>query len=175
MGVIFGSTGGGINMGAKEKNEIRILVVDDEVEIADTFRDILSDAGYAATQAYDGREALDKFRAGDFHLVVTDIKMPGIDGIELLETIKMIDKKVEVIIFTGYGSIESVKKALKLGAYDYLEKPVQKDKFLITVEHALERNALSKQLGVFKGMSLALIISIPLWMILGIVLAFVWR
>ena len=101
--------------------------------------------------------------------------MPGIDGIELLETIKMINKKVEVIIFTGYGSIESVKKALKLGAYDYLEKPVQKDKFLIAVEHALERNALSKQLGASKGISLALIISIPLWMILGIVLAFVWR
>ena len=138
-------------------------------------KDFLSNAGYAATQAYSGREALAKFHEGDFRVVVTDLMMPDIDGIELLEKIKRIDKKVAVIVFTGYGTIESAIRAIKAGAYDFLEKPVQNEKLRIVVERALERNALSRQLGIFKGMTLALLICIPLWLILGIVLALLRR
>jgi len=162
-------------VGAKEKNDIRILVVDDNVEIADTVKEFLSNLGYSVTAVYDGREALARFQEGDFQLVITDLKMPEIDGIELLETIKKIDNKVAVIVVTGYGTIESAIKAIKGGAYDFFEKPLQMEELRIIVERALERYDLSKQLGVFKGLILALLISIPLWLILGIVLALVWR
>ncbi|MFH1953985.1 MAG: response regulator [Pseudomonadota bacterium] len=162
-------------MGAKDKNDIRILVVDDDVEIADTVKEFLSNTGYSVTAVSGGREALTRFREGDFQLVITDLKMPEIDGIELLETIKKIDRKVSVVVITGYGTIESAVKAIKLGAYDFIQKPLRLRELRIVVERALEKYDLSKQLGVFKGLTLALLISIPLWLILGIVLALVWK
>jgi DNA-binding NtrC family response regulator len=162
-------------MTAKNKKDINILVVDDEVELADTVRDYLSRAGYNVTSAYNGREALDKFHAGDFQLILTDIKMPEIDGLELLEAIKTIDDKVAVIVFTGYGTIKSAIKAIKAGAYDFIQKPMQMEKLPIIVDRAVEKVTLSKQLGVFKGMTLALLISIPVWLILGIIMAYVWK
>lgn len=162
-------------MGAKDKKDIRILVVDDDVEVADTVKEFLSHAGYSVTAVYGGREALTRFREGNFQLVITDLKMPEIDGIELLETIKTIDNKVSVVVITGYGTIESAVKAIKLGAYDFIQKPLRLRELRIIVERALEKYALSRQLGVFKGMTLALLISIPFWLVLGIVLALVWR
>lgn len=153
----------------------KILVVDDDVEVADTVKDFLSDLGYSVTKAYGGREALARFQEGDFQLVVTDLKMPEIDGMELLQMVKGIDSKVSVVVITGFGTIESAVKAIKLGAYDFIQKPLRLKELQIIVERALEKYDLSKQLGVFKGMTLALLISIPLWLALGIVLALVWR
>lgn len=162
-------------MGIKDKNDIRILVVDDDVEVADTVKEFLSKSGYSATAVYGGREALTRFREGDFQLVITDLKMPEIDGIDLLQTVKEIDSKVSVVVITGYGTIESAVKAIKLGAYDFIQKPLRLRELRIIVERALEKYSLARQLAVFKGLTLALLISIPLWLILGIVLALVWR
>ena len=159
----------------KAKKEVRILVVDDDVEVADTVKDFLSDLGYSITKAYGGREALARFQEGDFQLVVTDLKMPEIDGMELLQMVKGIDSKVSVVVITGFGTIEVAVKAIKLGAYDFIQKPLRLKELQIIIERALERYSLARQLGIFKGLTLALLISIPLWLVLGIVLVLLWR
>lgn len=157
------------------RKDAKILVVDDDREVADMVKDFLSDLGYSVTKAYGGREALARFQEGDFQLVITDLKMPEIDGVELLETIKKIDNKVAFIVVTGYGTIESAVKAIKAGAYDFIEKPLRMEQLRIIVERALERYSLARQLGIFKGLTLALLVSIPLWLVLGIVLVLLWR
>jgi len=157
------------------KRDIKILVVDDQQQVADTVVEIMSRAGYSATAAYGGMEAVKRFQEGDYQLVITDLKMPEVNGMDLLKTIKGIDAKVPVIVVTGYGTVKKAVEAIKIGAYDFIEKPVDRDKLELIVERALERYDLSKQLSVFKGLTLALLISIPFWLILGIVLVLLWR
>lgn len=162
-------------MGEKNKSDIHILVVDDQPEVADTVVEIMTRAGYSAAAAYSGMEAVRRFQEGIFQLVITDLKMPEINGMDLLMTVKEIDGRIPVIVVTGYGTIQKAVEAIKNGAYDFIEKPVDRDKLILIVERALERHSLFKQLGVFRGLTLALTISIPFWLILGIVLAKVWK
>jgi len=157
------------------KKEANILVVDDDKVLADNLVEYLSKFGYSATAAYGGREALAKFEQGDFQLVITDLKMPEMDGIELLDAVKKLDSRVMVMVITGYSTIESAVTAIKKGAYDFIPKPFQMEELEIIVKRALERHTLFRQLGIFRGLTLALIISIPFWLILGIVLALVWK
>ncbi len=160
---------------AIDREDARILVVDDDKELADGLVESLSNLGYLAAAAYGGREALTRFEQGAFQLVITDLKMPDMDGMELLEAVKARDKQAVVIVITGYGTIESAVKAITNGAYDFITKPIKMEELEVIIDRALERHAMSKQLGVFKGLTLALIISVPLWLILGIVLAVLWR
>ena len=157
------------------KKEANILVVDDEKQAADMLVDYLSNLGYQTVAAYSGHDALSKFKDGDFQLVITDLKMPEMDGMELLDAVKELDSRVMVMVITGYGTIESAVAALKKGAYDYIPKPFKMDELEMIVNRALERHTIFRQLGVFRGLTLALIISIPFWLILGIVLARVWK
>ena len=106
------------------RKDAKILVVDDDVELADTLTDYLSEQGYSTTKAYSGNEALNLLRERDFNLVVTDLKMPEIDGMDLLQLVKQIDRKVPVVLITGYGTIETAVQAIKLGAYDFIQKPL---------------------------------------------------
>jgi len=157
------------------KKEARILVVDDDKVLADNLVEYLSKLGYQASPAYGGREGLTEFEQGDFQLVITDLKMPEMDGMELLEAVKALDRRVVVMVITGYGSIESAVDAIKKGAYDYIPKPFKMEELEVIVNRALERHTLLRQLGVFRGLTLALIISVPFWLILGIILALVWK
>ena len=157
------------------KKEARILVVDDDKELADNLVEYLSKLGYQAAPAYGGREALSRFEQGDFQLVITDLKMPEMDGMELLEAVKALDRRVVAMVITGYGTIESAVDAIKKGAYDYIPKPFKMEELEVIVSRALERHTLLRQLGVFRGLTLALIISVPFWLILGIILALVWK
>jgi DNA-binding NtrC family response regulator len=157
------------------KKDAKILVVDDDKALADNLVEYLSKLGYQAAPAYGGREALTMFEQGDFQLVITDLKMPEMDGMELLEAVKALDRRVVVMVITGYGTIESAVAALKKGAYDYIPKPFQMDELEVIVNRALERHTIFRQLGVFRGLTLALIISVPFWLVLGIILALVWK
>ena len=158
------------------KRDMEILVVDDQQQVANTVVEIMSRAGYSATAAYGGMEAVKRFQeGGDYQLVITDLKMPEVNGMDLLKSIKGIDAKVPVIVVTGHGTVKKAVEAIKIGAYDFIEKPVDRDKLELIVKRALERYDLSKQLRVFKGLTLALFISIPFWLILGIVLVLLWR
>jgi two-component system response regulator AtoC len=159
---------------AFDKQDARILVVDDDKELADGLVEHLSNLGYSTTAAYSGREGLSRFENGDFQVVITELKMPDMDGMDSLEAVKARYKRAVVMVITGYGTIESAVKAMKKGAYDYISKPVNMKELEVIINRALERHRLSRGLGTFKGLTLALIISVPLWLILGIVFALLW-
>lgn len=155
--------------------DANILVVDDDRELADLAVEYLTTLGYKATPVYGGKEAFDLFSKGDFQVVITDLVMPDMNGMELLEAVKRIDKQVPVIVITGHGTVESAVEAIKKGAYDYLPKPIRMGEVEVIVKRALERQTLAKQLGLFRGLTLALLISIPFWLILGIILTLLFK
>ena len=155
-------------MGSKEA---RILIIDDDKEFAQSLAEHMTESGYSISVAHDGREGLDKFRKGDFHVVLTDLQMPVMDGMELLHEIKRQDNRSVVVVITGFGTIEAAVRATKEGAYDFIAKPIKFDQLDVVVARALEKRGLVKQLDFFRGLTLAVLVSIPLWLILGIILA----
>ena len=124
------------NQGTKAK-EKTILVVDDEDEIRESVGEILSDEGYRVLEASDGAKVLDLIRKQRPHLVLLDIWMPEVDGIGLLKEIKEQEPAVEVIMISGHGNIHTAVTAVKLGAFDFIEKPLSLDGLLVTVRRAL--------------------------------------
>lgn len=158
-----------------EKQKARILVVDDDKHLADNLVEYLLKLGYQATAAYGGREAVSRFEKESFHLVITDLMMPEMSGLEVLEAVKSLDSRVIVLVITGYGTIESAVAAIKKGAYDFIPKPFKMNELEVVIGRALERHALFRQLGVFRGLSIGLMISVPFWMVLGIVMALAWK
>ena len=157
-----------------QNDDARILVVDDDRELADILVDYLSKLGYQAVAAYGGIDGLERFKSGVFQMVIADFKMPEFDGMELLKAIKEIDSKVVVLMITGYGSIDTAVAAIKEGAYDFIPKPFDLKALEIIVSRAMERHTLSKRLGMFRGITLAMIISVPVWLALGITLAWLF-
>jgi DNA-binding NtrC family response regulator len=105
----------------------KILVVDDEQVICDSVKKILTRKGYSVDTALSANEALEKIQMRNFDLVITDIMMPELDGIDFLKFLKENYGEIDVIMITGYPSIESTVKAIKLGAFDYLQKPFTPD------------------------------------------------
>ncbi|MBU1985609.1 MAG: response regulator [Proteobacteria bacterium] len=121
-----------------------ILVVDDEPEITKVISEYLGAQGFRVTRAASGEEALACFAANSFPLVITDMKMPGLSGLDLLRKVKAQDEDTEVIILTGYGTMENAIESLKNGgAYDYLRKPLEDiDNLTFAVTHALAKRKL---------------------------------
>jgi two-component system response regulator (stage 0 sporulation protein F) len=105
--------------------EMKILVVDDEEGARELFNTILSDEGYEVTLAVSGEDALSRLQSDAFDLVLTDIKMPGMDGLQLLQEIRKSGTKSDVIMVTAYGEVESYLKAMSLGAAEYINKPIR--------------------------------------------------
>ncbi len=114
-----------------------ILVVDDEKPQRDILQEILTTAGYDATSAASGEAALKFAKERSFDLALTDLKMTGIDGIELLQQLLALDSSIIVILLTAHGTIDSAKDALRRGAFDYLQKPFDRDLLLSTIKRAL--------------------------------------
>jgi DNA-binding NtrC family response regulator len=124
---------------------VHVLVVDDD----DMFRTVISKElrrmGFEVTPAADGEEALTKIDGGGFHVVLLDIKMPGMDGLSVLQTIREQAPMTEVVMLTGHGTIENAIAAMKRGAYDYLTKPCELDQVEVTVRKAYEKSLLAQQ------------------------------
>lgn len=116
-----------------------ILVVDDEKEICTILSDNLSREGYRVFVAYEGKTALELVRKERPDLVLLDIKMPKMSGIEVLRRIKKIKKETVVIMMTAYGTLETARKAMKLGAYDYITKPFDLFSLKSVVKEVLEQ------------------------------------
>jgi two-component system nitrogen regulation response regulator NtrX len=122
-----------------------ILVVDDETTISQSLSGILSDEGYETLTASNGYEALKLIESEAPDLVLLDIWMPGMDGIETLKEIKRTNPFLQVIIISGHGTIETAVKATKLGAYDFIEKPLSIEKVIVTINNALNFRRLEEE------------------------------
>jgi putative nucleotidyltransferase with HDIG domain len=120
----------------------RILVVDDEDTICRLLDSVLSHQGYQVTSVRDGSEALEELRYSDFDLILTDLKMPGVDGLELLRQSRTLFPETEVIILTGHATVETAVQAMKEGAYTYLTKPFNLDELTVTVSNCLKARQL---------------------------------
>jgi two-component system, NtrC family, response regulator len=122
-----------------------ILIVDDEKNYPLILSAILEDEGYETLTAYSGREALEKLNNSDVDLVLTDMKMPSMDGIELLEKIKEIDSELPVIMMTAYGTVEKAVEAMQKGAYNYILKPFDNDSLVLYVNKAVAMYRVIKE------------------------------
>src|SRR6266403_1276361 len=120
----------------------RILIVDDEPEIRKSLRGVLEDEGYKVAAAASGEACLEEIKKHPFDVVLLDIWLPGADGLETLEEIKKADTAPEVIMISGHATIESAVRATKLGAFDFIEKPLSLEKTLILVKNAVEAHRL---------------------------------
>jgi len=123
-------------------DKARILVVDDEASARGGLEKLLKQEGYVVDTAGDGEEALVRFAEGAADVVVTDLKMPNMDGIELLKKLRAQDNAVPVIVCTAFGDVETAVQAMRAGAEDYLTKPIDFDALTLAVERALERREL---------------------------------
>ena len=119
-----------------------ILIVDDDRQVREVLHQIFLSVGYNCLLANDGREGVEVFKTGRPPLIVTDLKMPGMSGIELLQSVRRIDGDVAVIVLTGAADVKTAIDSLKLGAYDFIMKPVNVDELLIAAERAVERRQL---------------------------------
>jgi len=124
------------------KEQLNILVVDDEEVMRSLICDVLGDMGYRIKTASSGKEALEKIKQSEFSIIITDLKMPEIDGLELLKRIKAMDLDICVIIITAYPSIESAIGAMREGAYDYIIKPFNIEELKLVLQKAAERQYL---------------------------------
>jgi two-component system response regulator PilR (NtrC family) len=149
----------------------RVLVVDDEENIREVLSNYLENMNYDVVTAVDGQDALNKYEKGEFDLIISDLLMPKVDGLELLKQIRIIDKDIIFLMITGYPSIETAVDAIKKGAYDYITKPFHMEDVKLRIERAFEKQSLKERLRTVQGFVWALLLSIPLWLVLGIILA----
>ena len=127
-----------------------ILIIDDEKAIRKTLSEILSYEGYKIDEAADGEEGLKKFGNAAYDVVLCDIKMPKLDGIEFLEKAREINADVPIIVISGHGNIDTAVEAVKKGAFDYISKPPDLNRLLITLRNALDKQTLVTETKVLK-------------------------
>ncbi|HPR31111.1 MAG TPA: sigma-54 dependent transcriptional regulator [Prolixibacteraceae bacterium] len=120
----------------------KILVIDDERAIRNTLKEILSYENYSVEVAENAAQAMDRVRGAEFDLILCDIKMPEMDGLELLPLLLEQHPDTPVVMISGHGNIDTAVEAIKKGAYDFIEKPLDLNRLLITIRNALERSTL---------------------------------
>ena len=138
----------------------RILVVDDEANVVKSCVRMLQLAGFEARGVTTGAEAIDLYKENRFDLVLVDLKMPGMDGLEVLRAIREYDPSASVLIFTAYGTKESVVEALRLGAREFLEKPLDAQRLIATIRRLLEQKNEAAVRGNLRSMSVPTIIQV---------------
>ena len=134
-----------MGLGQEESRPARILVVDDEESIRDLLRLVLTREGYSVVTANGGEEAIEYLEAQRFDLVITDLVMPRVNGVEVLRAARRIDPKYPVMVITGYPSVETVTELVRLGAGDYLTKPFNIDVVRMTVAKLLEMGRINDE------------------------------
>jgi len=128
----------------------KILIIDDEKSIRSTLKEILEYEKYQVDEAKDGEEGLEKLSKEEYNLVLCDIKMPKMDGIEVLDKILEMGKDVQVIMISAHGTIETAVEATKKGAFDFISKPPDLNRLLLTVRNALDKSTLVTETKVLK-------------------------
>ena len=115
----------------------QLLVVDDEANIVDYLKQLLEDEGYPTLSACSGQEALNIIKHESINILITDIRMPKMDGIELINKVSRIEKNIQAIVLTGHGDIDTAIEIMKTGALNYLRKPINFEELLVTIEKGL--------------------------------------
>ncbi|MEW6416760.1 MAG: response regulator [Nitrospirota bacterium] len=129
----------------------QILIVDDEVDMLALLAMIITEkTNHRATTTNNPLEVTKLIKEGAFDLLIADLKMPGMDGIELIDEVRKIDKSIPILIITAYGSIESAEEAIHKGAYDYITKPFRKEQILIAINRSLEWKEMKKEIDSLK-------------------------
>ncbi|MBN2644469.1 MAG: sigma-54-dependent Fis family transcriptional regulator [Desulfuromonadaceae bacterium] len=126
-------------------DSVRILIIDDEASLRHLLTTILTDDGYRCDEAADGKTALTKLAMEHYDLILSDIRMPGMDGLALMEQALKRDSTLALVMMSAYGSIDTAIDCVKQGAYDYIAKPFRPDDLLLTVKKALERRRLQHE------------------------------
>ena len=127
---------------SKQLAAVRVLVVDDDKAICDYMETFLTKDGFEVKTLSDPSSAPDEVKVGGYHLVVLDLMMPKMDGLQVLEKIRKVDNDVAVVIFTGYPSLETAVQSMKLDAVDYLKKPFNPEEFRIVVDRVMRKKGL---------------------------------
>jgi len=129
----------------------QILIVDDEVDMLALLAMIITEkTNHKATTTNNPLEVPKLIKEGAFDLLIADLKMPGMDGIELVDEVRKIDKSIPILIITAYGSIESAEEAIHKGAYDYITKPFRKEQILIAINRSLEWKEMKREIDYLK-------------------------
>ena len=128
----------------------KILVIDDERSIRNTLKEVLEYENHQVDVAADGIEGLDAFKKGGFDVVLCDIKMPNMDGMEVLEKLFEISSDVPIVMISGHGNIDTAVEAIKKGAFDFIEKPLDLNRLLITIRNSLDKSTLITETKVLK-------------------------
>jgi DNA-binding NtrC family response regulator len=128
----------------------KILVIDDERSIRNTLKDILEYEKYEVDLAEDGNKGIEKVRGAEYDIVLCDIKMPGLDGIEVLERITVLAPDTPVVMISGHGNIDTAVESIKKGAFDYIEKPLDLNRLLITIRNAMDKSSLVTETRILK-------------------------
>jgi len=124
----------------------KILIVDDEPDMLKLLSMIIKEkTPYEVTTTNNPLEALELAKKGGFDLVITDLKMPGLDGMELLDAIKRVDEDIPLIIITAYGTVEAAAEAMKKGGFDFITKPFRKEHILFTIDKAMKWLKLERE------------------------------
>ena len=145
----------------------RILVVEDERDIRDVLTETLHRWGYETQAAENGKEGLDKFQAETFSMVITDIRMPVMDGLEMLKQIKRKNPMMPIIVVTGYPSVDSAVDCLAEGADYYIVKPINMDDLKVKIGKSFEQQQIQHALSFSKKLNKILMLSIPVWLFIG--------
>lgn len=125
-------------------SQVGILIVDDDKEICDYMETFLARDGFAVKTLTSPQEAVEEVRTGKYHLVILDLMMPKIDGIELLRQIRKVDTDIAVIIFTGYPSLETAVASMKMDVVDYIKKPFNPEEFRDVIDRVMKRKGLAR-------------------------------
>jgi len=129
----------------------QILVVDDELDMLALLAMIITEkTNHKVATTNNPLEVPKLIKEGAYNLLITDLKMPGMDGIELIDEIRKMDKHIPILVITAYGSVESAEEAINKGAYDYITKPFRKEQILITIDRALEWQKMKAELRQLK-------------------------
>ena len=153
----------------------RILVVEDDEGIRDLLQETLPRWGYEPVFAVNGQVGLETFRSQDFSVILTDIRMPVMDGLTMLKAIKEENPRVSIIVITGYPSVDSAVESLEQGADYYLVKPIKLDDLHIKIKKAVEQREIQHSLALSKIVNTILFILIPAWIVAGYFLAKLWE
>lgn len=154
----------------------RILVVDDDTGVRESLSEFLLSLGYVVVAVENGEDALAEYEKGDFDVVMADLIMPNMDGMELLRRIREIkNNEVIFLMITGHPSISTAVEAINRGADDYITKPFHLEDVKLRISKALEKQTLKGRLKTAQGLAWGLMLSIPLWLLLGIILVILFK